>query len=264
MKLIDLLVKELPKRGGWPEGANESIEMHMDGDIFFDGDLAPEDFNLPLCSDGWETVLGMYSNEVTRDQYEAALAKNDGWIEWGGGECPVKSFSLVDLKFRNGVVEIGHNASAYHWENYNMHYDIIAYRLHKPDINSRTKDDRMEQDLNECIGQPVPPIEWTNSGLPLVGVKCEMADENGSYKPVEIIAWRNECVIGWDSERLITYISSNPSDFRQLRTEEGKAREKAIAELASVICGNVPDTGMATAAMYAQRVYDAGYRKEVK
>jgi len=33
MKLIDILVQELPKRGGWPEGA-EIISMHADGVVY--------------------------------------------------------------------------------------------------------------------------------------------------------------------------------------------------------------------------------------
>lgn len=75
MKLIDLLVQELPKRGGWPDGAEHYIEMFMDGIIVFDGNYAPSEFKLPQCSDGWSKEMSSkYSNAVTREQYEAALA----------------------------------------------------------------------------------------------------------------------------------------------------------------------------------------------
>ena len=86
MRLIDILVRELPKRGGWPQGATDTIEMHMDGAIYFDGSCAPETFELPQCNDGWDCGMGMYSNEVTREQYEAAL-KQPVWD--GTGVPPV-------------------------------------------------------------------------------------------------------------------------------------------------------------------------------
>lgn len=88
MKLIDVLVEELPKRGGWPEGVCE-ISTHASGRAFFDGRFAPRGFSLPMASDAWNKYKHprSYTSAVTREQYETALAaKNDGWIEWGGGE----------------------------------------------------------------------------------------------------------------------------------------------------------------------------------
>lgn len=88
------------------------------------------------------------------------IAKNDGWIEWGGGECPVDEGVLVEVKYRNempfhikGIIP----ADGLDWSNGNVNGDIIAYRPHR-DINSRANDDRLEQDLNECIGQDVDVI----------------------------------------------------------------------------------------------------------
>lgn len=87
MKLIDILVQELHKLGGWPDGVND-IEMLDDGSIFFDGDLGPEDFKLPQCSDGWNRFKSSrdYTNSVTREQYEAALAASKQ--EWDGEGLP--------------------------------------------------------------------------------------------------------------------------------------------------------------------------------
>lgn len=89
MKLIELLVQELPKRGGWPDGVR-NIEMFASGMIFFDGDCAPKEFNLPQCSDGWEKGMGRnYTNAVTREQYEAALAAAQQPVWNGEGLPPV-------------------------------------------------------------------------------------------------------------------------------------------------------------------------------
>lgn len=144
------------------------------------------------------------------------------------------------------------NASSKYWEFDGVGCDIITYRLHKPGINSRANDDRLEKYLNECIGQ-IAPVEWDKNGLPLVGVRCEMADENGQLKEVEVIAWRNKCVIGWDSERLIAYISNNPSDFRPLRTEAERAREDAETAMRTCLAG----TGAGITPLAAKGIYEA-------
>lgn len=87
MKLIDVLVRELPNLGGWPVGVGD-IEMLSDGTIYFDGDEAPDSFKLPQCEDGWSRLKSArdYSNAVTREQYEAALAASK--TEWDGTGLP--------------------------------------------------------------------------------------------------------------------------------------------------------------------------------
>ena len=41
------------------------------------------------------------------------------------------------------------------------------------------------------------------------------------------------------------------------KEREKKKKERAITSLRNAICGEVPDTGMATAEMYATRAYEA-------
>ncbi|WP_196094804.1 hypothetical protein [Enterobacter roggenkampii] len=104
MKLIDILVQELHKLGGWPDGVND-IEMLEDGSIFFDGDLGPEDFKLPQCSDGWNRFKSSrdYTNSVTREQYEAALAASK--TEWDGRGLPPSGVEFEYLRGDFGADE---------------------------------------------------------------------------------------------------------------------------------------------------------------
>jgi len=68
MKTIDFLVQELPKCGGWPKGAEKSTSYsHIPGVHFWDCDGFRVD-----CNDLTTRALGC--EEVTREQYEAALA----------------------------------------------------------------------------------------------------------------------------------------------------------------------------------------------
>lgn len=101
MKLIDLLVKELPKRGGWPEGADECYWHSGFSNVCFYNDGRDVE-----CSPGLSTAGIHYNGDdngesVTRAQYEAALAASNGWIEWHGGDCPIDSDAIVEVKYRS-------------------------------------------------------------------------------------------------------------------------------------------------------------------
>ncbi|EMH4164022.1 hypothetical protein RJ498_003325 [Pluralibacter gergoviae] len=90
MTLLEILVKELPGMGGWPEGAHNRIEMFGDGRVYFDDAWAPDSFKISQCSDGWNPFKSIaYTNEVTREQYEAELAESKKVVWSGEGLPPV-------------------------------------------------------------------------------------------------------------------------------------------------------------------------------
>lgn len=70
--------------------------------------------------------------------WQAALASqqspDDGWIEWGGGECPVDADSLVNVKYEGGGEDMeSRPAKIYDWSsNKDFCYPITAYRVVKP------------------------------------------------------------------------------------------------------------------------------------
>lgn len=86
MKLIDLLVQELPKRGGWPEGVKD-ISQDYDGQVWYDHDGSVDKF--PLIAEDCRKWGSGNSNEVTRKQYEAALAASQPPVWDGKGLPPV-------------------------------------------------------------------------------------------------------------------------------------------------------------------------------
>lgn len=172
MRLVDLLVKELPRRGGWPEGAEIAVQdadsqicFSSHSDVYasegktdwYGGDWGDGDWSNPfidtIADDRHECI-------VNRAQYEAALAASEGWIEWHGGDLPVDSDAIVEVKCRRHNHHQYNNdrAGYFYWAHTGSNADIIAYRLQQPGIDSRANDDRLEQDLNECIGQDVDVI----------------------------------------------------------------------------------------------------------
>lgn len=127
MKLIHLLVQELPKRGGWPDGAEIAVQdadsqicFSSHGDVYankcqtdwYGGDWGDGDWSNPfidtIADDRHECI-------VSRKQYESALAasQNPAWNGEGlppvGCECESKQFSQVDWnKFKVVAVFDGH------------------------------------------------------------------------------------------------------------------------------------------------------------
>ena len=96
MKLIDLLVQELPKRGGWPDGAECStvIEYHMGGDLLMEF-IFPSMSNNNLKAKNYQIIINnvgyierISSNHtITKEQYESALSASQK-LAWNGEGVP--------------------------------------------------------------------------------------------------------------------------------------------------------------------------------
>lgn len=100
MTLLELLRQELPKRGGWPEGAERARQDDDDGEICFEGAGSAYNFVADEMSD--DSLRWLNENNrvtsylyVTREQYEAM-----GW----DGTClpPVGA----DVEFTIGIYDI--------------------------------------------------------------------------------------------------------------------------------------------------------------
>lgn len=96
MKLIDLLVKELPKRGGWPDGAEychlTQYDRHCLTIVFSHKQV--DAVNNPIISNEEMVFSGigylgdtLYGCIVTAKEYESALALSQK-PAWNGGGLP--------------------------------------------------------------------------------------------------------------------------------------------------------------------------------
>lgn len=186
MKLIDLLVQELPKRGGWPEGV-AAMAQDTDGDVKHCSDT--EDIKIGSYVTGRSCIGGSYSMRmmevtedqatsiVTREQYKAALA---------------------------------------------------------------------------AAQQPV----WDGEGLPPVGCECERSWCGDKWLQCKVLFVSDAIVVIKLATREAAYHLSEVK-FRPIRSEADKRRDDAIAKITDAICGEIADTGWATAEKYAARAYDA-------
>lgn len=204
----------------------------------------------------WQSAI------ITREQYEAALAASkrcdhkwvpsegrtqsgylcskcgnyDGpgydWIDWPGGECPVPTGTLVDVKWRDGRIDDGIPAKISHdldsskrnaisWRHHGNSHDIIAYRLHQPKEAEQAKADD-EDDLNECIGQATAPL-WNGEGLPPVGCECE-CQFRGEWQKCTILFSGKQIVVVMVGDDEYPF-ESKGSLFRPIRSEAERKRD---------------------------------------
>ena len=239
MKTIDLLVQELPALGGFPDGAVEAGFLCSDDTLYFvnkDGDC-PKEWRISMKYDAEDRWV-----EVTREQYESALAaKNDGWIEWGGGKFPpVSTNTIVDVKFKKGYVQSGYPAGEYSWEHDWQRSNIIAYRLHQPQEAEQAEADD-ETDLNECIGQE-PVTTWGGEGLPPVGCECEYR----KHKKSEQSEWFHGVVKYASEFTVVIQPACYPGEtvghpanfeFRPIRSAEDEKRDDRASAIDGFISG---------------------------
>lgn len=201
--LLQILVEELPKLSPVPYAWNY-VYQDWDKELRFDGEMSgiyPEQLasnhrcaKLSYDDPGFELV------KVTRDQYEAALSASkelhhyqvstehytpdvsagktvestgsNGWIDWQGGECPVDSDAIVEVKYRKPSPLHFNNdrAGDFTWSHDGSGGDIIAYRIVNPHEaqpagivaprdTAILNDAQLEADLNDCIGQPQEDIK---------------------------------------------------------------------------------------------------------
>lgn len=272
MKLIELLVKELPNRGGWPEGV-ANYKYYAGSAIAFDEyDREVHGFRLDI------KISEKTASKVTREQYESALEASEGWIEWGGGECPVDSDEIVEVKYRkpNPYQFNNDRAGDFIWLHTGSGGDIISYRLQQPGINSRANDDRLEQDLNECIGQGVDMPEWSGDGFPPAGCKCEVMESNplsvfDKWTSCTVIHFNlregretQACIIDDNGDFAILY-GNDGVKFRPLRTAAQKAMESAkhiIADLCRDSASNGHSADLIMEAIAAGKI--PGVKLEIK
>lgn len=105
MKLIDLLVQELPKLGGWPLGIEKIHQSAIDGEIYkrkVGGEMtARKTLYLPIADDPY--------SEVSKHEYEAALAASKQSV-WIPGELPPIG-AYAEVIDTNSSLNYGHGES---------------------------------------------------------------------------------------------------------------------------------------------------------
>lgn len=78
----------------------------------------------------WQDILDSAERRLEMLAEDKPL-DGDGWIEWGGGECPVLPDVMVEVKMQCGAKGTG-RAGDGNWFAIGNGADIIAYRVISP------------------------------------------------------------------------------------------------------------------------------------
>jgi hypothetical protein len=75
------------------------------------------------------------SNEPGQVGVVAPEPPSEGWIPWGGGECPVADDEQVDVKGSDGSRFTNCPARLFRWSYREGEQNLISYRLSAPEAN---------------------------------------------------------------------------------------------------------------------------------
>ena len=132
--------------GGWVDGEAIFAAMDGNGDLFgysgrpqwtvshghwYGHTLTCWFFSPIVINNHHQTIL-------SREEYYHAYPKADadGWIEVTQGGCPVDENDVIQVRFRDddGSGMTPDVASNYIWDFDGSDIDVVAYRLHKPEV----------------------------------------------------------------------------------------------------------------------------------
>lgn len=86
-------------------------------------------------------LMGMveeYTQSRINEQYTGSRIKDDGWIEWHGGKCPVPPDTMVECKWPDAPFGLTKTAGEFRWSasfyDSNKGSDITTYRVVDPKV----------------------------------------------------------------------------------------------------------------------------------
>ena len=158
-ELIDILLDNITP-DDWPESLPYAAQDKCDSAVYvysgipditsiYNGRWHPGSLDCEVIKT--VDVLCMFWNKtiVHRDEFmkrwsdRNKVVDSDGWIQWNGGEMPVEEGTLIDVKYRNGEVNLHVSAGfplvdngsiagkyACGWHPSESSYSITAYRIH--------------------------------------------------------------------------------------------------------------------------------------
>ncbi|WP_105546182.1 hypothetical protein [Cronobacter sakazakii] len=203
MKLIDLLVQELPKRGGWP-GHAKHVWCDPDGEIRFREGGCKPDFYPESEVDVESRIPSMRQEDdphyiVTREQYEAALAASQRCVhEWIPSE--------------------GRTSSG-----------VLCRKC--GDYDGPGEDEKMKESNSQI---------WDGEGFPPVGCRIEAFSGGEWVEAIVTYNERPEChgdAAAWKEVLAFDCKTTRPfwtDEFRPIRSEADRKRDAIISVIEQV------------------------------
>ena len=82
-----------------------------------------------LIADMDEPRLAFPASRIHTLENGMEIDLDDGWIPWGGGDCPVGDDSHVQVIFRDSIEGEMQSGGGWDWEHHGVDGDILAYEV---------------------------------------------------------------------------------------------------------------------------------------
>lgn len=190
---------------------------------------------------------------LSRDEFEQIVAETapdaDGWIEWGGGECPVGEGDRIDVKFSDGDTLLNVDCD-WDWGEDVDGCNIIAYRLHKTQKSEPQYCESVTRSIPEPIAAPTIDQllqDWRNADDRAKRKRAE-ADEAAAMRDerwqavqarageVGVTVWRRESVAA-EPEQVKPVKPVMTGKFRNTKIGSPKSYEGHLSEEVCDECG---------------------------
>lgn len=199
------LANIVSENGGWPRSAEYSAQDGSDGQVSFYRSGVPIYNKLAKIWNAPGSCVHMYGSRieglgrvgVIKNFHQTILSRDeyfylypapdaDGWIEWNGGECPVDGDSVIDVKLSDGDEFFGVDAD-WDWHQ-GSGCDIVAYRLHKPEILPDAKEPKPAQESMPTIEQLAADYRNAKDYADRKQQEADDAKTDADAKLVELVA----------------------------------------------------------------------------
>lgn len=128
----------------WAYSSLPEISWLIYGQYSSDGNYAGCILEQAIMCRNWNKTIVHRDEFMKRWNERNQSVDSEGWIQWNGGEMPVEKGTLIDVKYRRGLVNLHVKAGEYpsggsiperaaiDFKHDDNRGDIIAYRLHTP------------------------------------------------------------------------------------------------------------------------------------
>lgn len=180
----------------------EIPHVNVRGESFV-GEKVGREIKLPELCENWNKTIVHRDEFMKRWNERNQSVDSEGWIQWNGGEMPVEKGTLIDVKYRRGLINLHVKAGEYpsggsiperaaiDFKHDDNRGDIIAYRLHAP----------QQQKTPQQLALEKFGADWhDNEGVQPVddGILIDVMFNHGGecVEPIDAKSWSFSCEDG--------------------------------------------------------------------
>ena len=265
-ELIEILLDNV-KPQDWPESLPYAAQDKCDSAVYvysgipditsiYNGCWHPGSLDskfiktVDVTCNNWSKTIVHRDEFMKRWDERNPVVDSEGWIQWNGGEMPVEKGTLIDVKYRDGLINLHVIAGfgscsagsikhkcAINFNHSGCSGDIIAYRLHTPQQQKTPQQLALEKfgtDWHENDGSCPVCDDVIIEVMHENGVKSDQQDKASEW------SW-GQLTGGWTILKWRIHSETNattPPAQQEAHTEETKPIQQEVKATDTQVGGN--------------------------